>query len=239
MPDPDLKKCLQEISITLDLSELILRNLKLQPICKAISRQTNLFDINLSGNLMTDECMPLLCSSLPFLQNLTILNLSLNHLTWESLRQLSDALSTADSPIPHNLSQLDLSHNPLGNQALQHLAVMTRSVKLKALNLENVEFDGKVFELLCNENVELCFDHLEVFNVSHNGLDKAQLLRLFLRLNLQCVKEINASNNHVTEGGLLQSLIEEFKKVKEELKLIKLQLARCHIENTEMYNVPM
>lgn len=227
---------LAEVSTILDLSDLVLRSTKLLPLCKAINRQNCLHEINLSGNLMTDECMLLLCSSLPSIRSLSILNLSLNHLSEESLKYLADTFTNSDTSILEQLACLDLSYNPLCDNSLPYLAIITRHLKLKTLNLAEVYFTKNIFTCFNNKDVDLYLEHLESLNISFNALDKNQITKFISWLSPQNIQEISLNNNEVTEEGLLSEVVDFLQKNGvATVGLKKLCLSRCHVTDPEVF----
>lgn len=233
----DLKDILRQTSTVLDLSDLVLRG-NLTPLCKAINRQENLVELNLSGNLAKDECFQLLCTTLPSLTNLATLNLSLNNLTADSLKYFSNCFTNSSRPILEKLISLNLSYNPICDDGYRHLAVITRYLRLKCLNLASVDFTERLFEGFHNKNVELNLETAEVFELCHNRLDKSGILKFATWLNPRVLEELDVSGNRVTEQFLLRELLQIFRrKDVDTLVLKKLGLAACLVGDSESFDL--
>ncbi|KAF2902906.1 hypothetical protein ILUMI_03283 [Ignelater luminosus] len=134
-PNKGIIKLLPETSTSLNISEMGLRNRDMVPICKIINRQINLHHIDFSGNTMFNESFQLLCSSLISLDNLAVLNLSLTHLTSNNFEILAETFTQSSKTILKNLISLDLSYNPLGDESLKYLAIITRYLNLQTLGM--------------------------------------------------------------------------------------------------------
>lgn len=228
---------LPEVSTTLDLTDQNLRCAKLLPLCKAINRQNGLYEINLSGNFMTDECMSLLCSSISSIRSLSVLNLSLNHLSVESMKYLADTFTNSDTSILENLAHLDLSYNLLCDGSLPYLGTITRFLKLKQLNLAEVGFTKNIFTHFNNKNVDLYLEHLEILNISYNRLDKNDIAKFISWLSPQNIKELNLSSNKVTDEGTLSAVVDFLQRNGDAPVILKnLYLSRCLITDSEVYN---
>ncbi|KAK5642065.1 hypothetical protein RI129_008232 [Pyrocoelia pectoralis] len=196
-PPSDLKKILETVSISLDLSNLYLGDKKISPLFKVINRQQNLHSLNLSGNFIHDNCFQLLCASLPTLENLSDLNLSLNQLTCVSLQYLTEVFTQTPTPVLTNVTKLDLSHNPLGNESLHFLSVITRYLKLKTLNLVDVDFTDTIF----NSRVDLNLQFLSNFDISYNQLGNNEIATFLSWLKPRNIELLNVSDcTEVTEG---------------------------------------
>lgn len=208
------------------------------PLCKAINRQNNLYEINFAGNLMTDECMLMLCSSLTSISSLSKLNLSLNHFSAESLKYLADTFRNSDAVILEHLAYLDLSYNPLCDDCLPYLAIITRYLKLKVLNLADVCFTKDILTCFNNKNVDLYLEHIESLDISYNDLDIDEITKFVSWLNPSNLKMLNLSNNAVSQEGVLTALVEILQKNGEiKINLKELQLSKCHITDYEVYNL--
>lgn len=233
VPDDQMKLLLHKVSACLNLSEFVFRSPKLSPLCKALARQTNLCEINLSGNLMTDDCMQLLCTSLSFLKNLSKLDLSLNHLSWEGVKYLADTLTEHGATILEHLVHLDLSYNSLGNESLKYIANITKFLKLRFLGLGSIDWNNHIFDYMCNESVSLHLSQLESINISGNSLNRPQIKRVIAWLNPSCIKAINISWNKITESGILHDIINVLQGP-ETINITKLELANCQIDDSDV-----
>lgn len=237
-PKEDLKDILRQTSTVLDLADLALRGNALTPLCKAINRQENLVELNLSGNLAKDECFQLLCTTLPSLTNLATLNLSLNNLTAGSLKNLSDTFTNSNRPILEKLINLNLSYNPICDESFRHLALITTYLRLRSLNLASVDFTERIFEDFHNKNVELHLETVEAFDLCHNRLNKSGILKFVSWLNPRALEEFDVSGNRVREQFLLREMLEIFRqKGADTLILKKLGLADCLVGDSESFDL--
>lgn len=228
---------MRQTTTVLDLSDLVLRGRVLMPLCKAINRQDNLIELNFSGNFMKDECFQLLCTSLPSLTNLITLNLSLNHLTSESLKCLSEIFTSSDRPILGNLVNLNLSYNPISDDGFHHLAVVTRYLRLKRLDLANVNFTAEILKNFHTKNVELHLANIESLNISHNELNRSGILKFVSWINPGIIEKLDVSNNAVTEMGLLREMTASFKRRGDDVFVVKrIGLANCMIGDSEVFD---
>ncbi|XP_017786274.1 PREDICTED: tonsoku-like protein isoform X1 [Nicrophorus vespilloides] len=236
------KDCNKKLFDLLDSSSTVL-NLKDQhlgvhliPLCKAINRQKNLFELNLTGNYMTPKCIDLLCESLSTLDNLTKLNLSLNNLKVESLELLANILEeSSQKPILYNLNDLDLSFNPLTNESFKHISTITKHLKLKSLNLCSVEFTKSVFGLFFNKNLRLNLDACESLDLSCNDLDVQSLLRFINWMDPMNLKSLSVGyNSGIKVSGFASGFIEFIKTSDIGLLNVKtLNLNGCRIGDEE------
>lgn len=222
----------------MDLSDLVLRGVVLSPLCKAINRQENLIELNLCGNVMKDECFQLLCTSLPSLANLSTLNLSLNNLTVESLRNLSNTFTNSNKPILEKLINLNLSYNPFCNESFHYLAIITRYLHLKSLKLVSIDFTEEIFENFHNKNVELHLNSVEIFDLSYNRLNKNGILKFCSWLNAGILEEFNVSHNCVSEQFLLREMLEIFRRKHDGMLFLKkFGLADCLIGDSDIFDL--
>lgn len=229
---------LRQTTTVLDLSDLVLRGSVLMPLCKALNRQDNLIELNFSGNFMKDDCFQLLCSSLPTLTHLSTLNLNLNHLTANSMKYLSDTFSKCEKPILEHLISLNLSYNPIYDDGFRHLALITKYLRLKELDLSNVHFTEQIFENNHTKNLELYLENVESLKINHNELNKNGILSVISWLNPNVLKEIDVSNNCVTEQGLAREIIESLKRRGDDvLFLKKIGLANCLVDDYEVFDL--
>lgn len=230
--DPLITEALQQSS-TINLQDKNLRQ-KLRPLLTSLNRSQNSLQIlNISGNFVTDNCIELICNSLTSLENLKSLDLSLNHLTVESAKNLSTALQ--QTTLQH-LTELNLSHNNLGDESLTHLSMMTRYLNLKILKLVDVGFTSDIFANRFNSNVELCLEYVNHFDISHNELNKDDLLRFLQCLRSKNLEYLNVGNNKVTQEGFLWEFVQLFDRdTFPQLK--ELNISRCMISDFELYEL--
>lgn len=183
-----------------------------------------------------NDCVQLLCASLPSLDNLACLNLSLNHLFTDSLKQLADMFMQSNKTILENLITLDLSYNSLSDESLKYLAVITRYLKLHNLFLIDVGFTSNIFTNYQNKNIELCFDYVKTLDLSHNQLSKSELLRFVSYIKPELIENLNFSYNNVEEEGLTTGIVQIFHNI-EKLKLKELDLTDCNVNESELYEL--
>lgn len=180
----------------------------------------------------------MLCTVLPSLVNLTILNLSLNYLTSESIKSLSSTLTNSKKIILEKLVNLNLSYNPIGDEGFHYIAIVTRYLRLKILNLANVDFTETIFESFQNRNVELNLDTVEAFDLCHNRLNRNEILRFVSWLNPGILEELDVSGNRVTDQFLLKDMLEIFRqKQNDKLLLKRFGLAGSLVGDSEIFDL--
>lgn len=230
---PQLREKLDETQGTLNLN---LANFALKkqiiPLFRALNRENNLQVINLTSCNLSTEGTQHLTTCLPSLSQLKNLNLSLNNISMESLRYLSDIFSGAQKPILENLIDLNLSYNPLGDESLRYLEVISKFTKLRTLNLASCNFTDRIFEL--NNYVNLNFGSLEILNLSYNSLDKSSIAKFVSFLNFKMIMSLNFSNNAITESGILKEISLNLQHCSSEIR--NLYLARCKINDAEIWD---
>lgn len=234
-----LVQLLSEASAVLDLSDNDFGYKAIKPFCKAINRQTNLHHLNLSGNFILDECLELLSSSLLSLENLTVLNLSMNQITSEGLHHIANIFSNqSEKSVLEHLVHLDLSYNPLGNASLKHLSIITRHLKLRTMKLMDVDFTSEIFDDFSNRNIELYLDYIEELNISENRLDKEDILRFIHWMRPTNLQILDISNNTVTEHGLVVEIVRIFEANSATFWKFKyLNFSRCKVTDAEVYEL--
>ncbi|KRT81298.1 Ankyrin repeat-containing protein [Oryctes borbonicus] len=234
-----LSRLVSETSTILDLSNHNFGCKILEPLCKAINRQTNIHHLDLSGNSILNGYIELLCAALPSLENLSALNLSMNLITSDGLHYIANIFtSQSEIGILENLTNLDLSFNPLGNESLRHLAIITRHLKLHILKLIDVDFTSEIFDEFSNRNVELYLDYLEELDVSENTMDKDDLLKFILWIRPANLQVLNVSNNNVTECGLIVETVRIFEANSTPFwKFKHFNFSRCKITDVEVYEL--
>ncbi|XP_067872344.1 tonsoku-like protein isoform X2 [Heterodontus francisci] len=171
--DPSLSKILQlqENGSSIDLSNLSLTKENLTPILRALKLQTVTRELHLSANRLGDEAMDELLASLVTMPNLTLLDLSSNHITHDGLRKLCDATRLSrDTPF-QNLEELNLSLNPLGDSSSQFIASLVRSCPvLSTLKLQACSLTAKFLQHFALSFIMKGSRHLKTLILSHNDL---------------------------------------------------------------------
>ncbi|XP_022917423.2 tonsoku-like protein [Onthophagus taurus] len=233
----DLSKILRETSTILNLSNKNLESDSITPLCKALNRHVSLVNLDLSGNYgLKEEEINLLSSAFSSFKNLSVLNLSNTNLNESSLGVLAQTFLQTDSSILENLISLDLSYNPIGDEGLPHLAVITRNVKLKSLFLKDVDFTSKIFDNITNSSIELYLDFLQCFDLSYNNLDKNDVIKFVSWIQPSEIETLDISNNSITESGLLMEIVCSFQTV-DVVKIKNLNLSRCRTTDSEIYEL--
>lgn len=207
----------------------------IRPLLTALNRSHNtLQTLNLSGNFITDDCIDLMCKSFPSLENLKSLDLSLNHLTAEGIKNLSTAFQ--QNPL-HHLTELNLSHNELGNESLSNLSLITRYLNLETLKLIDVGFTADIFnEQFDNARVELCLDYVKHLDISYNELNKDDVIKFVRCVSPKNLEYLNVGNNKVTEEGFLWELVKLLDS--NNCPCLKnIDLSRCMISDYELYEL--
>lgn len=83
----------QSSSSSFSACSLALCQAQLTPLLRALKLHTMLRELRLAGNRLGDACAPELLATLGTMPNLTLLDLSSNHLGQEGLRQLAEGSS--------------------------------------------------------------------------------------------------------------------------------------------------
>ncbi|XP_044729354.1 tonsoku-like protein [Chrysoperla carnea] len=111
--DFHLKKCLDSCQATLilDLSNVNLSDNQIVPALKALKHQRTLEQINISGNLFTDDTIKIFCEVLQTLTSLQTLDISNNLISWESINYISEIFTNNTI----NLRELNFSYNNIGD----------------------------------------------------------------------------------------------------------------------------
>lgn len=220
-----LSKLAQELSDVLNVSHKGLRGGVIAPFCRAINHQSNLLEINLSGNFLSLECVKMLCSSLGSLTNLQSLNLSCTGLQTSHLSLISNAVTSK------SLTKVDLSDNRLKNECLPHLSSLTQKLQLKSLNISAIGLRSDV------DDVQLHLNHLQSLDVSDNDITKEDLKKLLKTLNTSTIKTLNISRLRPTNCQVLHTLSEEIFKLEPIQNLRTINLSRCNIHDAELFNI--
>lgn len=140
---------------------------------RSIHFQSNLTTIDLSNCFLEDEGIKQLSQALPTIGQLNSLILSGNLITSVGIRHLSSIIDkeNENNNILSELSNLDLSFNPLQNQSLSFLSKFCRKlVQLRSLNLSSTELsDLHEYDLNYGSLVGL---NLSLNDFTCNGLTK-------------------------------------------------------------------
>uniref|UniRef100_UPI00398EA53F tonsoku-like protein n=1 Tax=Pristiophorus japonicus TaxID=55135 RepID=UPI00398EA53F len=162
---------LQEKGPSIDLSALSLTMEHLTPILRALKLQTTTRELRLSANRLSDSAVGELLASLATMPNLTLLDLSSNHITHQGLRKLCGPDTHAtDSPF-QSLEELNLGLNPLGDSSSQSIASLLRSCPvLSTLRLQACGLTAKFLQHFALSCTMKGSRHLKTLNLSHNAL---------------------------------------------------------------------
>ncbi|CAH2006651.1 unnamed protein product [Acanthoscelides obtectus] len=203
--EEDLCTKLEEVFTSLSLQDNGMFGESLTPLCKAINHQSSLLELNLSGNSLDIETFQTLCLTLPTLTNLMTLNLRNTGLTLSHLHHMA-FLETSCQSVLKNLTNLDLSDNPLGNQSLHCLSRLTERFTLTHISLSNVKL---VSPLRLGGETALHLSEVVELDISNNCLNESDLAAIFQRLTGTKVTSLNLSNNDSKDVvGALTRLLE-------------------------------
>ncbi|KAL3284735.1 hypothetical protein HHI36_018880 [Cryptolaemus montrouzieri] len=227
---------LDTMTISLSMKNNGFQSKSMAPLCKALLRENKLMELDLSNNFLSLDCIKLLASSLPTLENLTKLNLSCTNLHAEEMRILANMFSSSPINILTRLYSLDLSENFLRDESLQDIATITRYVNLKEVNLSMLNFTENVFAQSYNRNSIFNFNNLEELNLSGNNFENAALEKFLSFLDSSTLVNLDVSNNN-TSQGFLTSLISCLGRDGARLNFDHLNLSRCSIDDSEVFNL--
>lgn len=183
-----------------------------------INRQTNLRELDVSGNILTNECIELLSSSLKSMKNLEILNMNSTNLSYERLNILATALSSAND---HKLHDLDFSDNNLTDDCFKCLETLSDQLKIKQLKLSNNNFR--------NYYNNLNLKYIEELDISDNSFKNDSIQRILSSLDSSIIVTLKMSRNSMT-GIVLTT----FLKTNKMIKLTCLKISRCQICDTDV-----
>lgn len=212
---------LQECSITLNLSYKSFNSKHFLPVFKVINRQTNLRELNLSGNILTNDCIETLSISLKSLKNLEILNLSGTNLSFERLNILASAVSNESC---HKLRDLDFSDNNLSDDCFKCLETIADRLKIKQLKLSNNNFR--------RYDNDLILKYLEELDISDNNFDSDSIQRILFNLDSSIINTLKMSRNSITGTVFTNAL-----KTSSMPKLTCLQMSRCHMCDADIEEI--
>ncbi|XP_018325905.1 tonsoku-like protein isoform X3 [Agrilus planipennis] len=231
----EIEETLQMSSTSINLSDFGLRDVYLKPFFKAINHQTNLNDLNLSGNVLTKESMTDLCFSISSLTHLRNLNLSSCNLNADLLKIFSDSFLNNTGQILENLVNLNLNFNPLTANSMKYLATLTRFLKLEALHLAAVDFSFTVFDSSVNKDLELCLKSIKVLDISSNNLKTEEVAKILSWLDQNILENLNVSNNNQFSIGICGEVTAFLMNCENStLKLKTLNLSRCNVIDDEI-----
>nr|XP_023029689.1 tonsoku-like protein [Leptinotarsa decemlineata] len=222
-------EAIEEMSIRLSLENKALTGATLAPLCIALNHQSSLLELNLSANFLDLSCFTKLCSSLPTLVNLTILNLRCSGLSSSHLGEMVKVVSTASARVLEKLSDLDLSDNYLRDKSFRYLSELTNKLKLSRLNVSNVgltKIDSSPLELR----------GLRSLDVSDNRLDAAGVAKVVSWTNPALMSDLNVSRNERSNESVLASVIDHMKG-SESIALEALNVSRCNLQENELYGL--
>lgn len=227
---------MEEISVTLSLSSKGILGQFLAPLCRALNHQAALLELDLSGNFLDSDCVTKLCSALPTLVNLNMLNLRCTGLVSSHLAEFVKMLTSSTEPVLQKLSSLDLSDNFLKNRSLPHLSRITAHLKLNTINLSNVRFTGALFVDSHDENSRLNLSDVQYLDISDNELTVEDIKKFIWSTTTSKLISLNVSRNAKADGGLLEALENIFQEDMCGVQLKTLNLSRCAVQENELYN---
>lgn len=219
-------------TLCLNLSRFNLKKVQIIPLFRSLNRENTLQVIDLSGCMILNEGVQYLSSSMASLIQLRSLNLSMNNLTSEAVRYLSNTF--IEQQMLENFYELNLSYNLLTDDCLHHLSIILNNVKLRRLNISGCNLTDEIFNI--NPFINLNLNHLETFDVSHNSLGKKSICKFLSHLNFTIVTSLNFSHNIVTESGIGKEIALGLENCVEN-NLKSLNLARCKVNDAEIWDL--
>lgn len=226
--DQNLNKFLDICQATqkLSLNDHQLSFKMLQPVFKALHHQNSLVELNLSQNLIQDEDVRNLVLALPTLKNLRILNLSGNMITADGIEILC---LTNDSNVNLELTDLDLSFNPLRNESLQFLAKFCNNLN----SLRNLKISSCEITNFTDENLN--FSALHQLDLSFNSLNIESIRKVLSNLNSCHVTSLNLSFCAKEEG--IAEHIATFLNSGTCQNLKELSLMSCSLNDADIWEI--
>ncbi|XP_070488443.1 tonsoku-like protein isoform X3 [Equus przewalskii] len=204
---------------------LALRQAQLTPLLRALKLHTALRELRLAGNRLGDGCATELLAVLGTVPNLTLLDLSSNHLGPEGLRQL--AMGLLGQTTLQNLEELDLSMNPLGDGCGQALAsILQACPSLSTLHLQACGFGpsfflkaalGSAFQGL-HSNAD---GHMELTEVLGPGADAKHLKTLSLSYNVLGTSALAQALQSLPTHTLLRLELNSVAAIKNDTSLVE------------------
>ncbi|XP_041528214.1 tonsoku-like protein isoform X1 [Microtus oregoni] len=193
----------QSSSPSFSACSLALCQAQLTPLLRALKLHTMLRELRLAGNRLGDTCAPELLATLGTMPNLTLLDLSSNHLGQEGLRQLAEG-SSGQTAL-QNLEELDLSMNPLGNGCGQALASLLRACPmLSTLRLQACGFSPSFFQShqAALGSAFQDAEHLKTLSLSYNTLGAPGLARVLQNLPARALLRLELSSVAASKSNL-------------------------------------
>lgn len=153
----------------------------IQPIFRALTNDRNIITVDISNNEISNEGINYLAKSVSSMKKLLKLDLSGNFI-------LADGISTLSSIPLNNLTELNLSFNPFGDDGIIHLSrLLDGFVNLKKLNLACCEIANF-------SNVSLNLKNLQSFDISFNeNLSGDSVRKCLSELNAFKIEDLNLS----------------------------------------------
>lgn len=256
---PDLKLLLEqaEASGCANLSRLSLQSSSLQSVFRAFKYQSNLSNLNLSGNKLADTGLQMLAKMLDTIPGLISLDISCNGITAVGLMELKKAIDPADTPSLNpelglmafsqkplqKLELLNLSYNCLTDQSSNVLMGLICGLpSLTRLSLASCNITQEFFEMAYRSppargephDMRACF--LQHVDVSFNNLELGGIRLLFkwldptrlVHLDLAWTTKKSSLPNQIVCSSLMN-----FLPLCEQPKLRELSLAGCDLSSDD------
>lgn len=212
----------------LSLNDHQLSSKLLQPVFKTLLHQNSLLELNLSQNFIQDDDVMYLVKSLATLTNLKILNLSGNKITADGIKNLSQIWAN-DSNIYLELTDLELSFNPIRNESLPFLAKFCNNLNnLKSLKISSCEITNFIDE-------NLNFPALHQLDLSYNCLNIESIRKVLINLNSCHMTSLNLSFC-ATEEGIAEH-IAVFLNSGTCQNLNELSLMSCNLNDADIWEI--
>jgi len=208
------------LTITLPLKPAVSYPLSRSLKCWSSLRELRLSGCKLGANI--DD----LKSVLSTLSSLSILDLSNNGLVASMLDSLS--------PLPPNLSALNVSHNFFGNHVLKHLSPLLGSCSsLTSLSLAHCGFSQTIFQAGRTEFTS-AITRLKELNVSGNILGPVGL-EILLNCCPMSLESLDASSTLTdSQRGNLRGLVSYCRRGQPDTNLQTLKLGNCHLSDDSL-----
>lgn len=147
-------------SICLSLTNQNLCSMTVRPILKALQHQSCLIQLDLSDNFIQNEGVKYLSLTLSTLKQLQSLNVSGNLIGETGVELLCNAL--AKSQFPLAIKEIKLDFNPITSTALQHVSFLCQSKSVDSLSIKSCELtDARRLDHLATVKcLDLSFNHL-------------------------------------------------------------------------------
>ncbi|XP_008200216.1 tonsoku-like protein isoform X2 [Tribolium castaneum] len=231
VPRDSIGQVLQEFSVGLDLANRGFKGAVLAPLVKVLNRQSNLLELDLSGNFLTNECFDLLAKSLACLESLYKLNLNCTSLTSGHVQAI---VANLNPDVSYKIIDLDFSDNWLRDESFESLALLTRRLQLKKFNLSNNKFTQNLFNHRLNKDLTLNLDQIEEFDISDNAFDNTTLITILSWLQFANLTHLNVSRNSLSDNFLHEVLNRMWTQTGP-LRVCK--LSNCHVTDSEVFDL--